>query len=263
MDAAFVVITRDRWPVLAASLERLRAGHPGVPVVVVDNGSDTPAPPLGPDVEVVRCATDRGAAARNVGAQHAGTEYVAFCDDDARWGPGAVELAVDRMRDRPGVGGVVGRVLVEPGGQLDPVSAEHAGTGRVTGFLATSLIARTGAFLGAGGYHRRFRIGGEEELLAMRLFSAGWELVHEPGAVLHHAPVAPAHATRARRPVTGPCNRLWTAWLRRPLPAAARETVRVLRERPDAEALTSAAAGLPWVLRERDVNPPEVERLYR
>ncbi|HEV3000316.1 MAG TPA: hypothetical protein VGW75_06215, partial [Solirubrobacteraceae bacterium] len=179
------------------------------------------------------------------------------------WEAGALDRAADRLRAAPRAGGVVGRVVVEPGGRLDPVSAAHGRTGQVTGFLATSLIARTEAFLGVGGYHRRFRIGGEEELLAMQLFSAGWDLVYEPRAVLHHAPVARQHATRAHRPVTGPRNRLWTAWLRRPLPVAARETVRVLRESPDPQVVASAAAGLPWVLRERRVNPPEVERLYR
>jgi hypothetical protein len=43
----------------------------------------------------------------------------------------------------------------------------------------------------------------------------------------------------------------------------AREALRVLRRRPDPQVVASAAAGLPWVLREREVDPPEVERLYR
>ncbi|HEV2999941.1 MAG TPA: glycosyltransferase, partial [Solirubrobacteraceae bacterium] len=83
MEAAFVVITRDRWAALAATVGRLRARHPSVPIVVVDNGSERPAPPLGPGVELVRCAADLGAAARNAGAERAGTDLVAFCDDDA------------------------------------------------------------------------------------------------------------------------------------------------------------------------------------
>jgi hypothetical protein len=98
----------------------------------------------------------------------------------------------------------------------------------------------------------------------MRLLSAGWDLAYDPACVLHHHPVAKDHHTRSRRPLWGARNRLWTAWIRRPLPEAARETMRVLREEDgDARAVASAARGLPWVLREREVNPPHVERLYR
>jgi len=264
VDAAIVIVTRDRWRLLAGALEHLLAEQPGVPVVVVDNGSVEPPPPLPEPVEVVRLDSDQGAHARNVGTRHAGTEFVAFCDDDAWWDAGSLERAVVRMHDAPRLAGVVGRVLIEPGGRLDPVSAEHEATGKVTGFMATALIARSEAFLAAGGYHRRFRIGGEEELLAMRLLSSGWDIAYDPACVLHHRPVSKDHHTRGRRPIWGVRNRLWTAWMRRPLPEAARETVRVLRdEEGNARAFASAARGLPWVLREREVNPPHVERLYR
>jgi len=256
-----VILTRDRWPRLRQTVDRLRSGHPGVPIVVVDNGSRTRPGHL-PGVELVHCAADRGAAARNVGVERARTPFVAFCDDDAWWAEGTLAPAVARLADEPGLGALVGRVLVEPGGRLDPVSAAHEREGRVIGFQATALVVRRAAFLAMGGFHRRFRIGAEEELLAMQLLSAGWRLAYEPRAVLHHAPVPEDHHTRSHRPVVQPRNELWTAWLRRPLPVAARETARILRADPDPRVLTSALRGLPWVLREREVNPPEVERLY-
>lgn len=257
-----VILTRDRWPRLQATVSRLCTGHPGVPIVVVDNGS-VDAVGAVEGAELLDAAGDRGAAGRNLGVRRAATELVAFCDDDAWWEPAALARISARFEADPGLGAVTGCVVVEPGGRLDPVSAAHERDGRVTGFLATALAVRRDAFLAVGGFHRQFGIGGEEELLAMQLLSAGWSLAYEPAAVLHHQP-APRHdAARARRPVTGPRNRLWTAWLRRPLPAAARETARVLREDASAKALVTAAAGLPWVLRERSVNPPEVERLYR
>ena len=262
MHLTFVILTRDRWPRLRETVARLRDGHPGVPIVVVDNGSRTRPGDLG-DVEVLHCDADRGAAARNLGVERARTPYVAFCDDDAWWAPGSLAAAVERLEDEPGLGAVVGRVLIEPGGRTDPVSEAHEREGRVIGFQATALVVRRAVFLGVGGFHRRFRIGAEEELLAMQLLSAGWRLSYEPRALLHHAPVAGGHHTRSHRAIGQPRNELWTAWLRRPLPAAARETARILRTDPDPRVLTSALRGLPWVLREREVNPPEVERLYR
>jgi len=262
VDLTFVILTRDRWPRLRQTVERLREGHPGVPIVVVDNGSRTRPGGLG-DVEALHCDGDRGAAARNLGVERARTPYVAFCDDDAWWAPGTAAAAVERLGGEPRLGAVAGRVLVEPGGRLDPVSAAHEREGRVIGFQSTALVVRRAAFLGVGGFHRRFRIGAEEELLAMQLLSAGWQLAYEPRAVLHHAPVPSGHHTRSHRAIGQPRNELWTAWLRRPLPDAARETARILRADPNPRVLTSALRGLPWILRERDVNPPEVERLYR
>jgi N-acetylglucosaminyl-diphospho-decaprenol L-rhamnosyltransferase len=261
VDATLVILTRDRWPELRATLRRGRELHPGTPVIVVDNGSRMAPGDLGPGVELVRRATDGGAAARNLGVERARTPFVAFCDDDAGWERGALDAAAGRLRADPGLAGVVGRVLVEPGGRLDPVSAAHEREGRVTGFQTTALVVRREAFLAVGGFHPRFRIGGEEDLLAMQLLSAGWRLAYAPEAVLHHAPVPKSHATRGHRPVTQPRNRLWTAWLRRPLPVAARETARTLRDERSPLALAQAVGGLPWVLRERRVNPPEVERL--
>jgi GT2 family glycosyltransferase len=262
VKATIVVLTCDRWPRLDRTVARLRADHPGVPILVVDNGSATRRDAV-EGAELLRFAFDRGAAARNRGVEQADTELVAFCDDDAWWDPGALDRIAGRMDADPGLAAVAGRVLVEPSGRLDPVSAAQERDGRVTGFLATAVVVRRDAFLGVGGFDRHFRIGAEEELVAMRLLSAGWRLGYEPGAVLHHQPVARGDTTRAHRPVTGPRNQLWTAWLRRPLPAAARVTARVLREAPSPKVLATAAAGLPWVLRERRVNPPEVERLYR
>ena len=261
MDVTFVILTCDRWERLERTVTRLRREHPDVPVVVVDNGSEQPAGEV-PGAQVVRCERDRGAAARNLGVEQARTPYVAFCDDDAWWEAGTLEPALARLERETDLGALVGRVLVEPGGRLDPVSAAHAREGRVTGFQATALVVRRSAFLGVGGFHERFPIGAEEELLAMQLLSAGWRLAYEPRAVLHHQPVPAAHRTRRHRPLGQPRNELWTAWLRRPLPVAARETARIIRTTPDPRVLGSALKGLPWVLRERDVNPPEVERLY-
>src|SRR5829696_344469 len=116
MRLSIVILTRDRWPRLQVTVGRLSRDHPRVPIIVVDN--------------------DSADAPRAV--ERADTDLVAFCDDDAWWEPGALDVAKTRFEAHPTLGAVIGRVLVEPGGRLDPVSAQHEQEGRVTGFLATA-----------------------------------------------------------------------------------------------------------------------------
>jgi GT2 family glycosyltransferase len=261
-----VVVTRDRWAQLSALLPRIRAGSPGNPLIVIDNAGAAPVPtPLAaaPDVRVLRSDRDLGPAARNLGVRCARTEFVAFCDDDAWWQPGALAIAAGRLSRSPELGGVVGRVLVEPRARLDPVSAAHERDGTVVGFLATALVVRREAFLSVGGYHERLGFGGEEDLLAMRFLSAGHDLVYEPDAVLHHRPAARTGPMKLGRERTVVRNALWTAWLRRPWRVAAIQTMRALRSRAGNCAVVPAVAGARWVLAEREVNPPEVEERLR
>jgi hypothetical protein len=62
-------------------------------------------------------------------------------------------------------------------------------------------------------------------------------------------------------------NALWSAWLRRPLRSALRQTLWLSRTTPrDRTAVLGFAAalsGLPWVLRRRRVVPPGVENHIR
>ncbi|NVI85718.1 glycosyltransferase family 2 protein, partial [Actinomadura sp. BRA 177] len=123
------------------------------------------------------------------------------------------------------------RVLIGEEERLDPVSAQmaEAPLGRpgglpgpaVLGFLACSVIVRRDAFLDAGGFSDVLHFAGEEELLALDLAAAGWGLAYVPELVVHHHPSKTGRdpAGRRRREIR---NRLLTAWLRRPLPAAAR-----------------------------------------
>jgi hypothetical protein len=62
-------------------------------------------------------------------------------------------------------------------------------------------------------------------------------------------------------------NTLWFSWLCGPLPRALRRTVRLARTVPrdgvSVAAFAEAAAGLPWVLRERRRLPARVETSLR
>jgi GT2 family glycosyltransferase len=269
-----VIATHDRRDALLATLARIEALDDRPPVIVVDNASaDGTAAAVARHhrwVAVARCRRPLGSAARTLGAQAAGTPLVAFSDDDSWWAPGALRRATERFADDPALGLLAARIVVEPGGRADPTCAAMRASPlpresrlpgpRVLGFLACGAIVRRSAFLGCGGLHPRFGFGGEEELLAVDLATAGWNLAYAEDVVAHHQPTSgprPQRTARERR------NRLWSAWLRRPLRTAVRLTRRELRTREGRAALGAALCGLPWVLRERRVVPAHVEAWLR
>ena len=172
----------------------------------------------------------------------------------------------------PTLGLIAARIIVEPDGRLDPTCAlMRASPLRtavalpgppVLGFLACAAIVRRDAVLACGGFHPRFGFGGEEALLAMDLASAGWDLAYVDEVVAHHHPAPGPRAWIGAREQR---NRLWSTWLRRPLPHAARLTAGQLAGSgaPGRRGLVSALAGIPWVLRERRLLPPQVEQHLR
>lgn len=270
-----VVITHNRRRELLRTLRLLRDLPEQPHVIVTDNGSqDGTAEAVAaafPEVELLRPGRNLGAVGRNLAVRRVRTPYVAFCDDDTWWEPGSLRQAADLLDPRPRLAAVTARIVVEPCGDEDPVVAELrdsplAGPGWLPGpalgsFLAAATVMRTDAFLAAGGFHPRLWLGGEEELLATDLLRAGWWLSYAPGLTLHHA-ASTCRDSTARR-VLGLRNTLWFTWLRRPLGPALRRTAHLLRTVPrdtaSARAVLYAAAGLPWVLRQRAPVPPELE----
>jgi N-acetylglucosaminyl-diphospho-decaprenol L-rhamnosyltransferase len=274
---AVVVITRNRLPELLTTLDNLHALPEQPPVVVVDNASsDGTAQTVRhryPEVEVISLDENLGAAARNVGVERVDTPYVAFSDDDSWWAPGSLARAADPFDAHPRLGLLAARILVGPEEREDPICAEMAGSPLPTepdlpgppvlGFLACAAVVRRSAYLEVGGFDPGLLIGGEEELLATDLASAGWGLAYVGDIAAHHHPstVRDAHARRR----LGIRNTLWFNWLRRPLPAALRRTVALLQTFPrdlvTLAGLVDALRGLPWVVRRRQVVPHRVESM--
>lgn len=267
-----VVATRDRHEELRDSVPRHLALPERPHVIVVENASDEPF--ADERVQVIRLERNRGGAGRNVGVQAARTPYVAFCDDDSWWAPGALTRAVAALDAQPRLAVVQARILVGDEQRLDPTCAEMgrsplpAAAGQpghpLLSFIACAVVVRRSAFLEAGGFSERLVIGGEEELLGWDLAAAGWQLSYLEDVVAHHHPRQSARPGRRELSVR---NALWTAWLRRPAGVAARRSVgtlaRALRDRATARALGQALLGVPWVLRARRVSPPELEAMLR
>jgi GT2 family glycosyltransferase len=273
-----VVVTRDRLGSLRRTLTCLEALPEAPHVVVVDNAStDGTAAAVArehPGVTVIRLDRNRGATARTIGARALDRPYVAFADDDSWWVPGALSRAADLLDSYPQVGLVAARVLVGEQERDDPTCLAMSRSpldggdlpGRpVLGFIACGAVARRRALLAAGGFHRRWEIQGEEGLLAVDLARNGWLCLYVPEVVAHHHPSAARDP--GRRDMLQVRNTLWFAWLRRPLPAVARITLaaarRAVRDPCARRGIVEAVGGVGWVVRERRVVPPELERRMR
>jgi GT2 family glycosyltransferase len=273
-----VVLTYNRCDELLANLDALLTNVGEAPVIVVDNGStDGTAGRVAqryPGVTLIRSRRNLGAAGRNLGARAVRTPYLAFCDDDTCWEPGALARAERLLDQAPNAGVVNACIRVGARGSVDPtcelmarspLGSGPAGTMRLLGFMAGACVFRTDAFLQAGGYQQRFFIGGEETLLALDLVSMGWQILYAPYICTRHFPSSqrdgPLRAHLLAR------NAIWTAWLRLPARAAWQETRARLRQahaaRNAARVTLAALSGLPWVLRHRRIVPPHVERSRR
>src|ERR1700742_381778 len=185
-----VIITRNRRAELDRTL-RLLARLPEHPaIIVVDNGSDDGTAALvrwhHPDVQLIAARGNLGAVGRNLALRRITTPYVAFCDDDTWWEPGALTLAADALDAHPDVASVTARIVVEPDGTDDPITPELAGSpipGRpglpgpaLLSIMAGASVLRADAFRAVGGFSPRLWLGGEEELLCADLVSRGFWL---------------------------------------------------------------------------------------
>jgi GT2 family glycosyltransferase len=279
VSVSVLIITRDRCTELLRTLANLTAAGEADEILVVDHVSADGTPDRVrerfPGVRVLEPGRDLGAAGRTLAALAATGRYVAFCDDDSWWAPGALTRAAELLDRHPSVGLVAGRVLLGDDGRLEPTCAAMAASPlpaahglpgpRVLGFVACGAVVRRDAFLVAGGFEPHCGVGGEERLLAAALADRGWDLVYVAELVAYHHP-SPVRNVVRRRAIELR-NDLWFAWLRRPPRRVVAETGRAIaraaREAPARTALRDAVAGLPWVLARRRPVHMGVERDLR
>jgi glycosyltransferase involved in cell wall biosynthesis len=104
-DVSVVIPTRDRWTMAATTVRSALAQEgPSVEVLLMDDGSATPAPgelrALGDGrLQVHRHETSRGPApTRNAGIELARGRWIAFLDDDDLWSPNKLRDQVAAAR---------------------------------------------------------------------------------------------------------------------------------------------------------------------
>ncbi|MGD9710822.1 MAG: glycosyltransferase family 2 protein [Thermomicrobiales bacterium] len=272
-----VIITRDRCESLRRTLQALAMAAGVHEIIVVDNASTGCSVAAVceefPCVRYLSLGVNLGAAARNIGVAHATTEFVAFSDDDSWWEPEAIPRALTCFRDFPGLGLVSGAVLVGTESRLDHVSCLQARSPlprtaslpgpAILGFLACAAIVRTIAYREVGGYSGFLDVGGEEQLLALDMRSAGWDLCYRSDVTVRHFPASRSSAYVSRRLVMETRNRLLITWLRRPWRTAARMTMAEVRQclqsREKAVGMMEALIRFPRLWKHRRVVRPELE----
>ncbi|MDV7351712.1 glycosyltransferase [Rhodococcus oxybenzonivorans] len=270
-----VVMTYNRCAELRKTLAHMTTLPDRAPIIVADNGSGDGTTDMVrrefPQVRLLALGDNLGAVARNRAVELVTSPYVAFCDDDTRWQPGALTVGAAVLDAHPTIGSVTGKCLVAPDLVEDPITPEFRDSPvpgpswlpgpAVLGVMAGLTMFRVEAFRQVGGFCEKMWLGGEEELLALDLAAAGWWMMWNEEMVIHHEPSVSRDATRRRQ--LGIRNTLWTLWLRRPVRSAARRSLVILRSAPKdratATALLEALRSTPWVLRHRRVVPDTVE----
>ncbi len=180
MQISFVIPTRNRQRELSYTLEQLQGLHldelgGSSELVVVDNGSDVPmelpaALANGLLVSQVKLGENRGAGARNIGAEHARGDWIIMLDDDSHLCAGAGCIGQYLAQVDPMVGAVGGEIFLPDG------TREAGGLPEV--IVGCGCAIRRDSFLEVGGYDTSFGYYAEEYDLCAKLIAAGYRVGH-------------------------------------------------------------------------------------
>ncbi|MCZ2846622.1 HAD-IIIA family hydrolase [Modestobacter sp. VKM Ac-2978] len=194
-----VVVPTIGRPSLDALLDALAdaAGPRPAEIVLVDDRPTgeplRPERPGLPPVRVVRTGGGGPAVARNLGWRTAGTEWIAFLDDDVVPDPDwYARLAEDLAALPADAAGTQGRVRVPLPADRRPTDWERGTAGLATSsWITADLAYRRSALAAVGGFDERFpRAFREDSDLALRVMDTGSTLTRGERWITH--PVRPA-----------------------------------------------------------------------
>jgi glycosyltransferase involved in cell wall biosynthesis len=164
-------------PFLAESvLSAKRQTYPNVEIIVVDDGSVTPAEPVlqqFSDLVVLRTENRGVSAARNLGFQRSSGDFLIFLDHDDRLMPGTIEAHLQAHRDHPDAGLSFGatRIIDRAGKE---VRQAHICRPRKNYFLMLlegnpigspgAAMIRRAAFVAAGRFNEAVSMGEDYDL---------------------------------------------------------------------------------------------------
>jgi HAD superfamily hydrolase (TIGR01662 family) len=189
-------IGRPSLDVLLDALAAATGPRPAELILVDDRRSGAPLRPDRPGlppVRVVRTGGGGPARARNLGWRTAGTEWIAFLDDDVVPDPDWYERLADDLAELPtDVAGSQGRVRVPLPEGRRPTDWERGTAGLATSsWITADLAYRRAALAEVGGFDERFpRAFREDSDLALRVMDTGRRLVRGDRTITH--PVRPA-----------------------------------------------------------------------
>lgn len=204
-DPAISVLipTYGRPDGIARCLEGLcgLATRGGFEVVVVDDGSPVPVPPIAErfagrlDLRCVRQENAGPAAARNRAAAEARAPLLALTDDDCLPEEGWLDALQDALVGAPDavVGGrtvnaVTGNVYAQAAQDIVTLAYDAAKRSGEHGFFTSNNLACSAeTYAGLGGFDERFPLAaGEDRDFGLRAKAAGHALVYAAEAVVRH-----------------------------------------------------------------------------
>ena len=195
---------------------------PGEVIVVDDASTDDTVDVLagfGDAIDVLRQETniERGAA-RNLGAQRARGDLVAFLDSDDEWEPEKLETQL--LRTRPGQPSTTGIAYVDESGTaigrsyIPPVNGSREVALSMNPYLGSpsSLLVPKEAITQTGGFPEDRRLQGSEDWLFLaRLAADGWQIDVVPESLVRFR----VHAGQSTAPAENLARSMWSAreWL--------------------------------------------------
>lgn len=189
-----VIPTHDRPALLTEAVESAtRQGPALVEVVVVDDAGDAASkqavesvPARGKQVRYVHNAEGQGASSsRNLGAQEATGDWVAFLDDDDLWLEGYVDAAVRALQAEPADAVFTQLDWFAGAGRPLPRGLRPRDVLAVNpGVSGSNILIRRSSLLAMGGFDDQMWVSNDKDFL-VRMLDAGLTYTVVPEPLVH------------------------------------------------------------------------------
>jgi GT2 family glycosyltransferase len=191
MKISVIIPTHDRFDSLCRTIDSIRRQKltTEIEIIVIDDASNPPIPPLDRDIKLLRFDRNVGACVgRNAGVKASTGEVLLFIDDDAETvDEHGLSRVIDWFATNPKLGALGFRQLTSEQ-QVHYMQPANSDVAVYTGvFFAYGCAIRREAFELVGGLNEEFGYYYEEIEFALKIFAAGYDIIYDPKSiVIHH-----------------------------------------------------------------------------
>ena len=191
MKVSVIIATHDRYDSLCRTIDSIRRQKLAaeLEIIVIDDASNPPIPPLAPDIKLLRFDRNVGACVgRNAGVKASTGEILLFIDDDAETiDDDSLNRVIDWFAKYPKLGALGFRQLT-PQQQVHYMQPANSDVSVYTGvFFAYCCAIRREAFELVRGLNEEFGYYYEEIEFGLKIFAAGYDIIYDPESmVIHH-----------------------------------------------------------------------------